>query len=105
MFKRAILQSGSLISDKHEFLNTKPKAIKQAKIMARYLSCSDSDDQLVKCLRNASAEDLMEANGLTFETGTKMTFSVVGTQFVPISPQEAFKTNRFDNNIDIMIGV
>ena len=73
--------------------------------MARFLNCSDSDDELVQCLRSVSAEDLLKANALIYETEAAITFPVVGTEYLPFSPQEAFKMKSFYRGIDILIGM
>ncbi|XP_054166309.1 cholinesterase 1-like [Oppia nitens] len=97
LFKRAILESGAIFMDKDEEVLSKDKALKEAKLMASKLNCTD-DKQWLQCLRKVDAQAILMYSSLDI-------FPMYGTEYLPISAQQAFKTGNYNTEIDIMAGV
>ena len=87
LFTKAIMESGALLFDIEHPKITKEMAIELAHTMGKRINCSGTDEQLVKCLRCVSAEELADANFYTYDTGSCVTWPVFGTEFLPLVPQ------------------
>ena len=96
MFSRAIMESAALVFDKELPKITKDVAIESAHTLGKHVNCSGNDEQLIKCMRMVSAEDLLAANAYTYDTGVRITWPVVGTEFLPITPQVTHNRKSFD---------
>ncbi|CAG2113156.1 unnamed protein product, partial [Medioppia subpectinata] len=97
LFKRAIMESGSVMVNKNREMVTKPEALSQAKAIAAQLKCNESEDW-IQCLRRADAKDILRYwNPLA-------TFPVFGTKFLPISARQAFKAKKFNTDVDLIAG-
>ncbi|CAG2178280.1 unnamed protein product, partial [Oppiella nova] len=92
LFKRAIMQSGAHMYNKDRDVISKSEALTKAKHMAQQLNCSDADDWL-RCLRGVGAHEF-----LNFET--YLTFPVLGTEYLPLSAQQAFMDNKFNSVVN-----
>ena len=90
MFTKAIMESGALLFDIEHPKITKEVAIEKAHKLGHELNCNGTDEQLVKCLRAASAEEVLDANFAIYETGSCATWPVFGTEFLPLVPQVIF---------------
>ncbi|CAG2176929.1 unnamed protein product [Oppiella nova] len=95
LFKRAIMQSGALMFNKHRSLVTTAEALSKAKQFARQLNCSDPHKWL-DCLR-----DIKDPNLFSESYDTSNTYgasnAVFGTQFLPLLPQKAFETHAYSS--------
>ena len=87
MFDRAIMQSAALLFDPAYPKITKDEAFELAHKLGKSLNCLGTDTELIKCLRGKKAKDVLDANAQTYDTGIRITWPVVGTEFLPITPQ------------------
>ncbi|CAG2111019.1 unnamed protein product [Medioppia subpectinata] len=98
LFKRAILESGAHLFNKDRDVQSKAESIAQGIQMAQHVNCSQTVHWL-QCLRNISAEDMLKLS-------TKViSFPILGTEFLPISAKNAFKTQQLNSDIDILSGI
>ena len=87
LFKRAILQSGSLFWNKDRPLLSKDKAIENTKQMVQHFNCSGN--QWLKCLRGVEAKTLSQYYDIHF-------YPTIGTDFLPVSAQKALQTHDYN---------
>ena len=91
LFKRAILESGTIVWNKDRPPMTTEDALKEAKQLAQKVNCND-DKQWLQCLKNVNPKDIISeykaANGIQFPT--------IGTEFLPLIPQKAFEQGLFN---------
>ena len=90
MFKRAILESGSVYNNKDTPNLPKSTALSQAKSAAKYFNCSDS--KWLDCLRKVDAKELTQVDGIG-------TWAVYETQFLPIMAIKAFQQHNYSTGI------
>ena len=95
LFKRAIMQSGAVMSNKDRPINSAKEGLTTAKQTAKRVNCSD-DNSWLKCLRNVSPNDV-----LVNYTPSLMN-PVTGTQFLPDLAQKAFKDNNFNKGMNCL---
>ena len=94
LFKRAIMESGSVFFNKDRPVYSKEEAILNGKALAKYLNCTD-DKQWLQCLRTVDAKQILPLNGLTFP--------VEGTEFLPISAVKAFTDKKYNKGLYLLI--
>ena len=85
------MQSGAHMYNKDRDVINKTEALANGKQMAKALKCKDSDDW-VQSLRGVDAKELVKLEG-------RLTYPVVGTEFLPISAQQAFKEKKFNTGL------
>ncbi|XP_054162705.1 acetylcholinesterase-like [Oppia nitens] len=98
LFRRAIMESGSLMLNKDRDVLSKAEALKSAHEMAVQLNCSADDDKWLKCLRGVSAQELVKQNGLVI-------LPVFDSPFLPLRAQLAFEKNLYNSDIDLLAGI
>ncbi|XP_054161558.1 acetylcholinesterase-1-like [Oppia nitens] len=98
LFRRAIMQSGSLMYNKDRDVVSKPEALKVALEIAVLNKCFDPN-QWIQCLRRVSADQLTKL------TGSLAASPVYDTPFLPMRAQLAFEKNLYNSDIDLMAGV
>lgn len=91
LFRRAILESGTILFNKDKPTVTTSDALEEAKQLAKKLNCTD-DKQWLSCLRKVSAKDITDA----YKRADEIQLPTVGTQFLPFSPQRAFELDQFN---------
>ncbi|CAG2176310.1 unnamed protein product, partial [Oppiella nova] len=104
LFKRAIMESGSVLYNKDRPALSTVEGLQRAKNLAKSLNCDEYDYKWLDCLRAIDDPNLFieyPINGNMIE----FTHAVFGTQFLPVLPQKAFKTNLYNNDIELMVGV
>ncbi len=100
LFKRAILQSGAPNSG---FIGTGPAIAKTVAFAAKF-NCSNADiSASVECLRKRPLDELV--NGTSFTLGNDHFYPIHGDAVLPLSHQEALKTGKFNQGIDLLYGV
>ncbi|CAG2119146.1 unnamed protein product, partial [Medioppia subpectinata] len=87
LFKRAIMQSGSVMFGKGMEAITKSKALVMANNTAKHLNCSESEDWL-KCLKGVDALEFPKFQ-------PKVMLPVIDKSFALISAQKAFESKQF----------
>lgn len=109
LFRRAILQSGSLYSA--SFLSTTEEAIRVSNEFARTLGCSRSIDEdllshpdaVVRCLRSISADEILRKH-IAFSRGKIISMRPVhGEEFMPKSHLQQIERGQFQDG-EILIG-
>ncbi|XP_025017030.1 cholinesterase isoform X1 [Tetranychus urticae] len=96
LFKRAILQSGTImfpVEDPDYILNNSFTVVSRT-------PCNSSTD-LLNCLQNLPASTILNAQS----DGPLRFRWFYGDDFLPYSPLEAFSKGIFDNSHDILLGV
>jgi len=91
LFQRAILQSGALFYYKERGVITKTEALTAAKEMSKSFNCSD-DNQWLECLREVEAQKISRYLKLRVTP-------IYGTEFFPVSPQNALKSGDFSKGL------
>ncbi|CAG2108862.1 unnamed protein product [Medioppia subpectinata] len=104
LFKRAIMQSGSvLMRNERPFMGT-VDALAKAKQTARNLQCNPYDYKWLDCLRAIENPELF-LEPVSERAAFTVTFPIMGTQFLPITAQKAFKRQEFAQDIELLAGV
>ncbi|CAG2112560.1 unnamed protein product, partial [Medioppia subpectinata] len=100
LFKRAIMQSGSLMYNRDRPALSTIEGLQRAKHLARSLNCDEFDYKWLDCLRAIDDPNLFIE---TPENGNIiiMTHAVFGTQFLSVLPQKLI----FKTDIEVMAGV
>ncbi|CAG2168636.1 unnamed protein product [Oppiella nova] len=101
LFKRAVMQSGSVLYNKDRPALSTVEGLKKAKDLAKGLNCDEYDYKWLDCLRAIDDPNLF----IEFpENGNMVAFThpVFGTQFLP---QKALNTGLFNSEIELMVGV
>ncbi|CAG2114772.1 unnamed protein product [Medioppia subpectinata] len=99
LFKRVIMQSGAhYYNPDRDPVNT-TEALFMAKQFAKSMNCTD-EQKWLDCLRGIDAQALIKG----FDTNVQI-FPILGTEFLPMSAQQAFKQMSFNKDLDIMAGV
>ncbi|CAG2111165.1 unnamed protein product, partial [Medioppia subpectinata] len=99
LFKRVIMQSGAhYYNPDRDPVNT-TEALFMAKQFAKSMNCTD-EQKWLDCLRGIDAQALIKG----FDTNVQI-FPILGTEFLPMSAQQAFKQVSFNKDLDIMAGV
>ena len=99
LFNRAILESGAFMFNKDRPVITTEEALLKAKRLAKQLNCTD-DKQWLECLRKVDAKHLqLAADNISQPLFDLFSFPVVGTEFLPISAQQAFHENKFNKGL------
>ena len=94
LFKRAILQSGSILNNKDIPLITKSSALTEAKAFAKHFNCSaEQSQQWLNCFRRVNAQSINTYVALSIRF-------IVETEFLPLIPQKAFQTKNFSTGYD-----
>ena len=96
LFKRAIMESGSVLYNKDRPALSTVEGLQKAKDLAKRLNCDEYDYKWLDCLRAIDDPNLFiefPINGNMVE----FTHAVFGTQFLPVLPQKAFKSNLYNN--------
>ncbi|CAG2112535.1 unnamed protein product, partial [Medioppia subpectinata] len=101
LFRRAIHESGVLLTNKKRPYISKTEALDQFKVMANHFNCGSDRNRWLQCLRNVSDyEELIK----TFPMNTCP--ALESTELLPeINAQNAFIKNNFNQGLDIMVGV
>ncbi|XP_054165706.1 acetylcholinesterase-like, partial [Oppia nitens] len=99
LFHRAIMQSGAFFYSKNTLLTTKDQAVVQSKQMAAKLNCTDASKWLA-CLREREAKEFVNPKVMLGSMDP-----LVGTQFLPMIAQMAFKSQKFNKDLEVMAGV
>ncbi|KAH9418372.1 hypothetical protein DERP_010241, partial [Dermatophagoides pteronyssinus] len=103
LFKRAIMQSGTVNSWMGS--NSKTESLKKTKMLANALHCSTDDiKQMLKCMRNASAEAIVESNKYGRNVGLVLS-PVYDSEYLPKNSIEALKNGEFNREVDLLFGV
>ncbi|CAG2177705.1 unnamed protein product, partial [Oppiella nova] len=97
LFRRAIMQSGSILGNKDRDPVNKTEALNMAKELSKQLNCTEGEDWL-KCLRGVDPSEFAALY-------KKPTYAVFGTQYLPVSAQNAFENNNFNTDIDLIAGI
>ncbi|XP_054158967.1 cholinesterase 1-like, partial [Oppia nitens] len=103
LFKRAIMQSGSLMFNKDIPITDTVRALSKAKQWAQKLGCDPYDYEWLDCLRSVSDPNLfneLPANGGAFQ----INFPVFGTEFLPHIPQKAFNKKLYNYDVELIAG-
>ncbi|XP_077525432.1 acetylcholinesterase-1-like [Amblyomma americanum] len=109
LFKRAILQSGSLYSA--TYMSTTEEAIRISNEFARTLGCSRSIDEdllshpevVVRCMRSKSADEILRKH-IAFSRGKIISMRPVhGEEFMPKSHLQQIERGQFQDG-EILIG-
>ncbi|CAG2120960.1 unnamed protein product, partial [Medioppia subpectinata] len=96
LFKRAILESGAALNARTSG-HTKAAALADAKQMAKHFQCPD-DNAWLDCVRKVAPADIHGYTALRVGP-------IVGTEYMPLSAQEAFEQGKFNSDVDLMAGV
>ncbi|CAG2181305.1 unnamed protein product, partial [Oppiella nova] len=96
LFARAILESGAQLQNRKE-IHTKAKALAEAKEMGKHFKCTD-DKTWLDCLRKVDANEIFGYTQLTVGP-------LVGTAYMPLTAQEAFKDGKYNTDVDLIAGV
>jgi carboxylesterase type B len=97
LFKRAILESGTLLGNKDVRGLTTESALIQSKQMAKSFNCSD-DHQWLQCLRDVDPKELTLYMNL-------QPYPLHDSQFLPMSAQQAFKTHDYNTGIVVITDI
>ncbi|XP_054158966.1 cholinesterase 1-like [Oppia nitens] len=103
LFKRAIMQSGSLMFNKDIPITDTVRALTKAKHWAQKVGCDPNDYKWLACLRSVADPNLfneLPANGGAFQ----INFPVFGTEFLPHIPQIAFNKKLYNNDVELIAG-
>ncbi|XP_054165658.1 cholinesterase 2-like [Oppia nitens] len=103
LFKRAIMQSGSLLFNKDRPLLDTTDALKRFKQMARQLDCDPYDYRWLDCLRDIPDPKLF-CNKPHNYSALPFNFPVIGTEFLPQLPLKSFSLASLNIDIDLMAG-
>ncbi|XP_015781326.1 putative inactive carboxylesterase 4 [Tetranychus urticae] len=95
LFKRAILESGTVFMDHNIDV-----LIRDSWKLYNKTSCSKSPNVL-ECMQNLSATEIL--NSLDNKI-IEFSFQV-GDEFLPYEPSKAFAEGLFDNSVDVLLGV
>ncbi|XP_027196232.2 acetylcholinesterase-like [Dermatophagoides pteronyssinus] len=97
LFHRAILQSGSSITDTACASKSHEKS--KAKIIAEKLNCLGNMTAITKCLRQKSIKELLSVHL------DQQLIPIYGSEFLPLKPVEALKNDHYKiNKVDLMFG-
>ncbi|CAG2109730.1 unnamed protein product [Medioppia subpectinata] len=88
LFKRAILESGAALNARASG-HTKAAALADAKQMAKHFQCPD-DNAWLDCVRKVAPADIHGYTALRVGP-------IVGTEYMPLSAQEAFEQGKFNS--------
>ncbi|XP_054158968.1 cholinesterase 1-like, partial [Oppia nitens] len=103
LFKRAIMQSGSLMFNKDIPISDTVRALTKAKQWAQKLGCDPYDYKWLACLRSVADPNLfneLPANGGLFQVN----FPVFGTEFLPHIPQKTFNKKLYNYDVELIAG-
>ncbi|XP_054158965.1 cholinesterase 1-like, partial [Oppia nitens] len=103
LFKRAIMQSGSLMFNKDIPASDTVRALGKAKQWAQKLGCDPYDYEWLACLRSIADPNLfnqLPENGGLFQVN----FPVFGTEFLPHIPQKAFNKKLYNYDVELIAG-
>ncbi|CAG2166539.1 unnamed protein product, partial [Oppiella nova] len=100
LFKRAIMQSGSVLYNKDRPALSTVEGLQKAKDLAKRLNCDKYDYKWLDCLRAIEDPNLF-IEFPKYGNMIEFTHAVFGTQFLPVLPQKAFKPNL---DVDLMVG-
>ncbi|CAG2101327.1 unnamed protein product [Medioppia subpectinata] len=104
LFKRAIMQSGSLMYNRERPVLNTVEALQKAKQLAKRLNCDQYDYKWLDCLRAIQDPNLfikVPENGNPYI----LTHSVFGTEFLPILPQKSLELGLYNSDIELIAGV
>ena len=87
LFRRVIMESGSIMHYKSREIMTKTEVLALNKKFAKRLNCSD-DKQWLECLRKVDAKDINKIENI-------FTFPLEATEFLPNSVQTAFTQRKY----------
>ncbi|CAG2178558.1 unnamed protein product, partial [Oppiella nova] len=90
LFARAILESGAQLHNRQE-THTK------AQEMAKHFKCTD-DKTWLECLRKVDANQIHAYTQLNVGP-------LVGTAYMPLTAQDAFKDGKYNTDVDLIAGV
>ncbi|CAG2176867.1 unnamed protein product, partial [Oppiella nova] len=96
LFARAILESGAQLQNRKE-IHTKAQALAEAKEMGKHFKCTD-DKTWLDCLRKVNANEIHSYTQLNVGP-------LVGTAYMPLTAQEAFKEGKYNTDVDLIAGV
>ncbi|XP_054165719.1 acetylcholinesterase-like, partial [Oppia nitens] len=96
LYRRAIMQSCSIMLNKDRDSVTTDEALDMNKQMAHKLNCSDN---WLDCLRKVSPELILNV------WKTPFTLPLIGTEFLPVRAQKAFQKHTVNSDIDLIAGV
>ncbi|CAG2115649.1 unnamed protein product, partial [Medioppia subpectinata] len=97
LFKRAIMESGAHLYNKDRDIITAEESLANGKYIATQENCTQSEDWL-QCLRRVDAQNLVKY-------AKALTYPVLGTEFLPVSAQKAFRNKQLNLDIDLIAGV
>ena len=99
LFKNAIFQSGSPCTDM-----TKNEALNNAKEYSVSLGCNN--ENWISCLKQLDPKSIYNYYfDFNHFWTSRLFFPVVGEAFLPVASNEAFKTGRFNTEINILAGI
>ncbi|CAG2118674.1 unnamed protein product, partial [Medioppia subpectinata] len=105
LFKRAIIQSGSVMYNRDRPALSAVEALNTAKQLARRLNCSEFGNKCtwLDCLRAIKDPNLF----IVWTNVSRLVWQhpVFGTHFLPFVPKKAFNTRSFNLGIEVMAGV
>lgn len=109
LFKRAILQSGSII---HPLLSDDNAGLfENSKLLARLVGCTNESTTLendpqsvVKCLKQKPKEAFIEAEKTIYKTYPAVFYPRANDDFLPKSSVELFREGRYRNDMSVMMG-
>lgn len=110
LFKRAIIESGTLVnpmlSDDNAVL------FQNSRALARLIGCENETSTLkddprtvVKCLKNKSKEDIIAAEKTLFATTPALFFPRVNDEFLPKGQVELYREGKFRKDVEVLAGV
>lgn len=101
LFHRAILQSGSSIS--FSGATDKKTALKTTMSLCEILDCpTGSAQKILQCLKQKPLESILNATNV-LNSKSRLVFPIYGDDVMPIKPQSALKSGRF-NHVDMLFG-
>ncbi|CAG2102998.1 unnamed protein product [Medioppia subpectinata] len=103
LFRRAIMQSGSVAFNRDRPVVSAAEALQKAKQLARRLNCAQNDDKWLDCLRAIEDPKLFVERSVN-KSALVWQWPVFGTQFLPVLPNKALKTQSFNSDIEVMAG-
>ncbi|CAG2106965.1 unnamed protein product [Medioppia subpectinata] len=104
LFKRAIIQSGTLMFNKDRPVLGTVDGLAKAKETARRVGCDPYDYKWLDCLRAIEDPNLILDTADAGEAFI-ISFPVFGTEFLPILPQKALESGKYNSDVHIMAGL
>ncbi|CAG2103293.1 unnamed protein product, partial [Medioppia subpectinata] len=101
LFQRVIMESGANLHFNGRQQHTISESLAESTHIAKTLNCSTSAgnaDHWLDCLRKVPAKEFQRFT-------SQFTFPLEGTEFLPLSIQQAFNQSKYNQDLDILAGV